>query len=301
MKKLNPPVLGMAVVLFFLAGCSSMEKILVFPAQHKELIIQPYDVSTLKNSIHIFNSVDLQEKISTRKLKLKVQVIDVIVDDTAPLEKEIRNTRAEIYTQEILRRLIYSIPPNGPQVNVWRVGGGQAAAYAFERPNMLQLSFYTVATNALHTAIDQIADDVSAREQPSSVVLITDFSNISEREVNAIHRFRQKSEHSNGLTVTTRENQWRGTTRQVCIYAIGINNQFSASKLNQVDQCGFSITADHVSQARDISFFIEKMAYFDPADQDGDGVPDYVDQCSQTESTRIADSTGCHMIRDQTK
>ena len=170
-----------------LSGRSSLERTLVFPVQQEELEIQPYDTSTHKNSIHIFTPIDISEKIAARQQKKKITHIDIAIDETTAYPKQIRNTPENIYREEILGRLIYSIPGNGPSVTIWSIGSSHKN-YRLQHPNQLDIGQQHIATNIFHQGIDKIAEELTARKKPAALVVIKEFSSITESDELTLRR-----------------------------------------------------------------------------------------------------------------
>ena len=296
MKSANFMAFSAIISLGALSGCSSLERTLVFPAQQEELEIQPYDTSTHKNSIHIFTPIDISEKIAARQQKKKITHIDIAIDETTAYPKQIRNTPENIYREEILRRLIYSIPGNGPSVTIWSIGSIHKN-YKLQHPNQLDIGQQHIATNIFHQGIDKIAEELTARKKPAALVVIKEFSSITESDENAIDRLRQRMKSPKGLSIGMGESHWLGSDQGICIYSVGPTNHFSSSKIERADECGFSITADHLAQGRNANHMIEEMIYSAPIDTDMDGIPDYKDQCNKTPARSIVNHEGCSLIQ----
>lgn len=278
-----------------LAGCSSLERTLKFPTQFEDLEIFPYDISTYKNSIHTFNAIDITDKIALRNQEQKISTIDIAIDETIQYDKEIRNTQERIYRQEILRRIIYSIPQNGPKINIWTIGSNQAN-YTLTKPNIPAIEYHSIEVRDFHQGIDSVAAAIIERNSPSALIIIKEFTTITTQDEYAVDRLRQKMRSLAGLTVDAAEKPWLGNRERLCVYSIGPSNKFSASKIDRVDECGFSITSDHLSQGRNTSHLMEQMIYTAPRDSDHDGIPDYIDRCNDTPPGKIVNADGCNLI-----
>jgi len=46
-------------------------------------------------------------------------------------------------------------------------------------------------------------------------------------------------------------------------------------------------------QPREMSYFVEKILFSGPADSDGDGIYDYLDECPSTTPGRVIGRNGC--------
>jgi OOP family OmpA-OmpF porin len=297
--------------LFVLSGCSSTEILLNQPHKQDETSIPEYDTGLHKRSIHIFDPVNLAPKIITQQLQQKVQNLYVLLDSSDHMQEEYREIDKVFYAREILRRFNKTLPPtevttlNG---NVYEFRGGMLNAIyphsdfsngIFDNRSIA----VTLNTNKvfdllpgqnLAVAIDHLAEYISTLPGRSSVVIITDWNNIDKASIEAVKRLRQRTTFDAGISVSSNVFPWRGKIGEgVCLYTVGLGNNYSRSVFDEMGTCGFSVAADKIAQPHDMAHFVERVIYAGPKDSDRDGIFDFKDKCPDTPPNRIVDFDGC--------
>jgi OOP family OmpA-OmpF porin len=303
-------VLAIAGLLISLTGCSSSEMLIKVPTSSDSATIAPYDISTHKRSIHLFNPVRLEQKITQQKLMPRVRNLFVLIDDSSYMNQDYRGLSRRDHARETLRRFNHTLPAIGLNGHVYVLAGNRwftnsADMETIELPEYdadqierdLDEGRYdrSVGTGSLATAIDDLTGHIISADGASALVLITSWESIDSAAEDAVARLRQRSQHGAGFTVTNTTNAWQGKkSTDVCVYTIGIGNTFSRTRFDRADACGFSVASDKIAQPRDMSHFIERILFFGPSDTDGDGIYDYLDKCPDTKAGRLVRFDGCY-------
>jgi hypothetical protein len=267
-----------------LSGCSSMERVINFPLQPAELKIESYNTSTHKINTNIFTPVDIHKKIESQKSGQKIDSINVIIDELQPPSHAIK--------QNILTQLLSSLPTQAPVIYIWSIG---AKKETYAAPYHVQLTHENVLTPHLkfHEKFSDVAEKILEQEKPTAIVLIKDFLSYSTGDQDAIDSLRRKAHFLIQSSHPPKDKRLVASHENLCVYTIGPANKYPASVIDRADGCGHSITGGQLSHGRNASHFIEKMIYGTPQDTDGDGVPDYLDQCNDTPPATLVDANGC--------
>lgn len=267
-----------------LSGCSSMERVISFPLQPAELKIETYDTSTHKINTNIFTPVDINRKIESQKTGQKIDSLNIIIDESQPANHAIK--------QNILTRLLSSLPPNAPSIHVWSIG---VKAEMYAAPYHVQMFHENVLTPHLkfHEKFSVVTEKILEKENATAVILIKDFASYSIEDQDAVDLLRRKANFLIKSSHPAKEKRLVASHENLCVYAIGPVNKYSASVIDRADGCGYSITASQLSHGRNSSHFLEKMIHGTPLDTDGDGIPDYLDQCNDTPPAKLVDANGC--------
>jgi hypothetical protein len=131
-------------------------------------------------------------------------------------------------------------------------------------------------------------------------VLIKDFSTFNDTDENSIDLLRHKSKSFSRNLLGDLNSKQIAAFENICVYAIGPGNKYSASKIDRADGCGSSTASAYLAQGRNMSQFVEGIIYAVSADTDGDGIPDHLDQCPDTPQGKIVDANGCSLNNEQT-
>lgn len=299
-------VIVMAMLLF-LIGCTSSEMLVKISASDDTATVDPYNTSTYKNNIALFSPLALQQKINRQKLQQKSSNLFVLLDTSAAMQDDYRNMSRYEYGVEILNRFHQTLPElnlHGGVFTTTAYSGSSFFSSVFStgpdagdenrrypvygeyKPMQMQQQVLDAShlnkmgDGSLHTAIAELADIVVDIRQPSTLLLLTRWERIDEKAMIELARLREKLKLEHG--------------QDVCVYTIGVGNNYSRARFDQVDTCGFSVTADNIAQPRDMSHFVERMFFFGPADTDNDGIYDYLDKCPDTQKDRLVGFDGCN-------
>lgn len=302
-----------------LYGCSSTEILLNQPFKEDQTSIDEYETGLHKRSIHIFDPVNLQQKIITQQLQQKAQNLYVLLDTSNHMQEDYRELDKVFYAREILRRFNKTLPPTEVTLlhgNVYEFRGGflnaiyphsDIANTIFDnRAISVKLNtnkvFDLLPGQTLAIAIDQLSEFISTLPGRSSVVIVTDWNNIDKASIEAVKRLRQRTTFGNGISVSKNVNPWQGKIGEgACVYTIGLGNTYSRSLFDEAGTCGFSVAADKIAQPHDMAHFVERVIFAGPKDTDMDGIFDYKDQCPDTMANRIVDSNGCPKFKQTVK
>ncbi|TNF94376.1 MAG: hypothetical protein EP297_11900 [Gammaproteobacteria bacterium] len=309
-----------AGLMVFLAGCSSSEMLIKVPTNSESATIAPYDISTYKRSIHLFNPVRLEQKITRQKLMPRVKNLFVLIDSSAYMNEDYRGHSRHDYAREIFRRFNNTLPDIGLNGDVYVFVGDRwftnvtdsfASNAGSSNADEVPMGKYDaeqverdldkgghgrfVGSGSLASAISDLTEHIISVDGTSALILITSWESIDNAAEDAVARLRQRSQHGAGFSVTNTTNTWQGKKSPgVCIYTIGVGNTFSRARFDQADECGFSVASDKIAQPRDMSHFVERILFFGPSDTDGDGIYDYMDKCPDTERGRLVRFDGCY-------
>lgn len=299
--------LSAALLLCLLQACSSTEHLVDAEYHGDNATIAPYDTSLHKRSIHIFDPIDLQPKIVQQQLQQKVDHLFVVIDNSDAMEEEYRELSKRRYAEEILRRFNKTLPPTELTGEVIQFSEGWALIMeslslpspqynrALVASTLNERQHFKPAKGAtLAEALDHLTEHLAKLPGRSAVVLITEWQSVDRSVVEAVARMRQRTTFGKGVTVADNVTAWDGKTGDgACIYTIGVGNEMSRARFDDVDVCGFSVTADRIAQPRDMAHFVERLLFSGPKDSDGDGIYDYKDICPNTPADVIVDFHGC--------
>jgi hypothetical protein len=308
LMRLGKLILSCSVALLLLA-CSSTEKLLRTPEVDSPSVLRPYDVQTYKKSVHTFDAIDLTPTIEREQWLKRVDYIFVLWDEAGLAGVQTNDMSPKIFGREILRRLNQTLPARGLSGALLTTGRGQpfsgsTAAGPYD-PKAIESQLskgqgpLSLGGSSLAPRIDALTEWARLQPGRTAIYLITKWDRLDDRAIEAIARFHQRTVRASGLTVAAQSTTWHGKDGLGgCFYAIGVGNTFSREKFLDVTDCGLAETFDAVAQPRDMANFISRTLYSGPADTDGDGVPDYADECPNTPAGRIVNSKGCLRFPD---
>jgi hypothetical protein len=291
-------------VLTFLLACSSTEKLLRTPEVESPSVLRPYDVQTYKNSVHTFDAIDLMPTIEREQWLKRVDNFFVLWDEAGLVGPQVDGMSPKIFGREILRRLNETLPSRGFSGALLTTGSGRPFSTATKvgpySPKDIESELskgqgpLSVGGGSLAPRIDALTEWARLQPGRTAIYLITQWDRLDTTAIEAIARFHQHAVHASGSTVGPQSTTWHGKDGVGgCFYAIGVGNTFSREKFLDVTDCGLAETFDAVAQPRDMANFISRTLYSGPADTDGDGVPDYADECPYTPVGRMVNSRGC--------
>ncbi|MCP3688063.1 MAG: hypothetical protein GY784_06585 [Gammaproteobacteria bacterium] len=298
--------MGLGIVLLNFSGCA-FERLIKVPVKSELATVKDYNTDLHQRSIHIFNPIALDSRVAERRLEPRVDHLFFLVDQSAALSGQYRGVEARLYAREMVRRFMRTMPKQSysgalliyhQQPNP-RVGGLQVTEYT---PNDIDQVFrsaelpHIVEARSLATALNQLSQLIGQTRGTSAVILVTSWSQIDLEVEQAVMRMRQRGRYAEGYEVVASGKQsipWKDDRSGVCFYTLGVGNLLSRTRLEKVDRCGISVSANKVAQPRDMAHFVQTVLYRGPADSDGDGIFDYQDLCPDTATGRIVDYSGC--------
>jgi len=281
-----------------LVGCGSLEQLIKVPAKAKPATVGSYNTKLHQRSIHIFDPVSLEHRVSELRLEPRVDHLFFLIDQSLALSGEYRGVEARLYAREMVRRFVRTMPNrpysgailiveqqlktiDAPELHI-----GNYTVEEIEQALDAPDSTYRVDVSSLAAALDQLTQLIHRTQGRSAVILVSSWSQIDLEVEEAVMRMRQRAREGKGI-------KWHTGQSGVCFYTLGVGNRLSRSRLQTVDSCGYSVAADKVAQPRDMAHFVQRVLYKGPADSDGDGIYDYRDRCSNTPANRIVDYSGC--------
>lgn len=295
--------------LLILVACSSTEKLLRTPEVESPSVLRPYDVQTYKNSVHTFDAIDLMPTIEREQWLRRVDNLVVLWDEAGLIGAQTDGMSPKIFGREILRRLNETLPAQGFSGALLTTGGGRpfsmSATVGPYIPKAIESELskgqgpLSMGGGNLAPRIDALTEWARLQSGRTAIYLITQWDRLDAGAIEAIARFHQRTVHASGLTVAAQSTTWHGKDGVGgCFYAIGVGNTFSREKFLDVTDCGLAETFDAIAQPRDMANFISRTLYSGPADSDGDGIPDYLDECPNTPAGRMVNSKGCLRFPD---
>ncbi|WP_296509936.1 thrombospondin type 3 repeat-containing protein [Rhodoferax sp.] len=296
-------------VLMFLLACSSTEKLLRTPKVDSDSVLLPYDVQTYKNSVHTFDAIDLMPTIERERWLRRVDYIFVLWDEAGIAGPETDAMSPKVLGREILRRLNETLPSSGLSGALLTTGSGQpfssAASADTYDPKAIESQLnkrqgpLSLGGGNLAPRIDALTEWARLHPGRTAIYLITQWDRLDANAIEAIARFHQRTVHGSGLTLAAQGTRWSGKDGLGgCFYAIGVGNTYSREKFLDVSDCGLGATFDAIAQPRDMANFVSRTLFSGPSDTDGDGIPDYLDECPNTPPGRLVNSKGCLRFPD---
>ena len=299
--------LSAVLLLCLLQACSSTEHLIDAEYHGGNATIAPYDTALHKRSIHIFNPIDLQPKIVQQQLQQKVEHLFVLIDNSDEMDEGYRELSKRRYAEEILRRFNKTLPPIELTGEIIQFSEGWALMIdslshppprynrALVASTLNQRQHFKPAKGAtLAESLDHLTEHLAKLPGRSAVVLITEWQRIDKSVVEAVARMRQRTTFGRGISVADNVTAWDGKLGDgACIYTVGVGNEMPRARFDDVDVCGFSVTADRIAQPRDMAHFVERLLFSGPKDSDDDGIYDYKDVCPNTPTDVIVDFHGC--------
>jgi len=289
------------IVCSGLAACSSMERLVDVETKSSPTSVSTYSLDTHKRSVHIFDPVKIDQTAQKLGLQPRLNNLLVLIDEPS-LTDSYRGIPKDIYAYEIFRRFNLTVPHLNLAGNAWRVGdsdgtpisadGPYSAVHIQHRLDQGEALPHVGAVD-LANAIDRLTEVASRRQGRTGLLLITDWSRVTESVIDSIARFRQVGRSNAGFKVLPAISDWSGAGETFCVFAIGVGNAYSRARLDKVDECGFSASADLIAQPRDMAHFVQRMLFTRPIDTDGDGVFDFEDDCPDTPPGRLITFRGC--------
>lgn len=294
--------------LGFLAGCSAPEMLVRQAALPGGAVVDEYDFSVHRPSVHAFDRIDLSTLVAREQRPLKVDSLLVVLDLEGLRGKRYRNIPAEVYGREIVRRWHQTLPADAQlSGDLWVTGQASHPKNArTEGPRRYDvkrleadldqgMGVHTLEGLSLARAIDGLAAESVQHPGRLAIVLVTSWERMDIAAENAVVRLRQRHEAAQGMNVSGLAGRsWSGRPQPgQCLYAIGVGNTHSRERLYTPESCGSFAAGDAVMQPSEMASLVLGVLYGPPLDSDGDGVPNHLDLCAQTPPGRMVTSQGC--------
>ncbi len=282
--------LGLAAVVS-LAGCSAPEMLVRFPAHIKGADIAEYDFGLHHPSVHTYDPLDLATLVKAQQRPEKVDSFLVVIDVQGLQDRTHKGVNSNTYAREVLRRLDRTMPAHSGHRQIYTTATLGNTSETTQFPNKA----ITLGGGRLPQALEELADHSVKHAGRVAVLLLTDWDRIDKAAEEAVMRLRQRHQSETGLKVTNSDAlKWDGKRESgICIYAIGIGNRHSRERLINPEACGAYWAADAVMQPAEMASLVLEILYDRPKDDDGDGIPNYLDQCAMTPYGRTVTSQGC--------
>ncbi len=137
-------------------------------------------------------------------------------------------------------------------------------------------------SSPLDKAINGVAADVTNKDVPSSLVIVSDGRHMGKKDVAA----------ANGLATSFGD--------KLAIYAVQIGTSKRATKLLEKlvaeGNGGYLVNADDLTGGAAMEKFVQDVLLY--PDSDGDGVADHLDKCPNTPKGVKVDAVGCPLDSD---
>ncbi len=295
-----------------LSGCIATENLVHVPAHHGMAKVSEYDTSLHQRSVHIFNPMPIDSRVSRLKLQPRVAHLVFVVDQSSALKGESRGLDMRFYAREVTRRFVKTMPnqPLSSTIVTYRDAlnpqvyaplDARLSVSPHHPEELVQLlsngrTAQHIEVQSLSLALDYVSELVGNLQGPSAVILVTAWSQIDNSVEQAVMRMRQRAEFGSDAHVVVPESTsvaWPQSHAGLCFYTVGVGNRMSRSRLESADSCGFSAAVDKVAQPGTMANFVETVLYKGPSDHDNDGIYDYQDRCPFTPSGKIVDYSGC--------
>ncbi|GEM_PF-993381 len=133
----------------------------------------------------------------------------------------------------------------------------------------------------LNFALEAAGMDLFNQKGRSAIIIISDGEGMGKREV-----------------LAAKDLKYRYGENNICIYTVLIGNNPSGKKvldkIAEVGKCGLAVNGDDLLKPAAMENFVKKIFLTKAMpDSDGDGVPDYKDDCPGTEPGLKVDKHGC--------
>ncbi|MDB2331274.1 hypothetical protein N9V74_06145 [Alteromonas sp.] len=288
------------------------EDLMHVPAHDNMTEVSEYDTRLHNQSVHIFNPMAIDARVTQLKLKPRVAHIVLVADQSSALNDTFRGLDKRYYAREVIRRFVKTMPDqafsstiitynDSPTLQLYAPLDARLSIKPHYPHQLVQsLGDYRasqhIEVQSLSLALDFVSELVGNLPGPSAVVLVTDWAQIDESVENAVMRMRQRvTFNANAHVVVPNSTSvaWPKSYSGLCFYTIGVGNKMSRSRLESADSCGFSYAVDKIAQPSNMANFVETVLYKGPSDSDNDGIYDYQDRCPSTRPDKLVDYSGC--------
>jgi len=275
-----------------------MEHVMDMPLS-QDRTVDDYKIQPFSVGVHLFDPVAVSSIADEKLLDQRIANLFVLIaprSDTAIY----RGYPQNIYLREIFRRFNRTLPHMPLHGGAWALSESPAENIAggysgvrIEKSMDRGVELPSIGSSDLASAIDRITSLSATKKGSSALIVFGDMRSMGQDVEESILRFRQQGDFNAGFQVLPDLSNWNSDSPMNCFYAVNLTANHSSSVIDDVDSCGFSVAADKVAQPRDMAHFVERVFFSPPADKDGDGIYDYLDQCPGEGRGRIVDSRGC--------
>lgn len=244
---------GLAI---FLSGCGGMETI---PPAVEPL---PRSDDYRQNPIqHDFRAVNLEPKIKRQRLSPKIEQLFVLIDKSDALSRPYNGKSRHLWLKQTFQNFQHSIPKSLQfKQQILMFGLNQKERFS--------------AVSDLSAALKQTEKHIKKGSNKTAILILSEWDRVKPAVQNqTLSLFRAHPE--------------------LCIYMIGIGNIHKDLALKPFHQCGNTHSADKLLNPNEMSDFVEAIFYSDSADQDGDGIYDFKDQCPNSPPQQPINWQGC--------
>ena len=253
--------------------------------------------TTAKKTETPFSPVDLNPKIQLGKMIQSVDNVAVILDASATMLDSYKGQSKFDLGKTVVSRMNQTMPDiqltaemrkfgnrnTSSAIEAAPLGYGSAKYMKAEFGQAIKGTKNLKGGSPLNLAIDATTEDLAAIEGKTAVLIFSDGVAMKSAPV-------QKAA----------ENMKSKLGDKVCIYTVQVGDDAKGKALleavAQIGQCGSATNADSISSSEAMAAFVESvflMAAPAPADSDGDGVPNSIDQCPNTPKGATVDARGC--------
>lgn len=298
----------LSLTTLFLAGCSGFERTIDVPERTLLTSIDEYNTSLNKRSLHIFDPINIEQRVNQLQLEKRADQLTVIVDWSNLKGKEYRGVPSVEYAEEVIRRFLVTAPDIDLESRVLAAHEVTNLSTNLNFRSLSEFDPYQLGSTEFHIASTDVTSLLNILHEQSesaegfqTILILTDWSAVDENMANAIGRLRQAYSYPKGHLIQSETPEWKSQSKSKgsCIYLIGISNYLSRSVVDKVGECGFSSAADKIMPPEQMAHFVERVLYKGPKDSDSDGVFDYKDQCLNTPKNALVDFNGCEKFTDE--
>ena len=298
----------LSVTTLFLVGCSGFERTIEVPEKTFLTSIDEYNTSLNKRSLHIFDPINIEQRVTRLQLEERADQFTLIADWTTLIRKEHRGVPSKNYAEEVVRRFLTTAPKTNFKTRLLAAHTVSQYSTDFSFKPLSEIDAYELDSGQFKFVADDLISLLNSLHQQSqneqgfqTLMILTDWSVVDENLVNAINRLRQAYNYPEGHIIKSTTHNWSSqlNSKGSCIYLIGISNSLSRSLVDQVGDCGFSSAADKIMPPEAMAHFVERVLYKGPRDSDGDGIFDYKDQCPNTPINALVNFNGCEKFTDE--
>jgi hypothetical protein len=277
-----------------LAGCSAPEMLVSFPSHPKGAEVAEYSFDLHQPSVHTFNPYDLGALVESQQRASKVDTLLVVLDTQGLKGRMHQGIDAAVYGQEVLRRFHRTLPSPSWRGQLFVTEASVTGTSAGSSAKSIAPAG-TLKGADLAQSLHQLSELSVQQPGRVAVLVVTAWDRIDPAVEEAVMRMRQKHASASGLQVQRGESTpWVGKkTPGMCFYAVGVGNRHSRERLYSPDTCGGFWAADAVMQPAEMAAMGLEVLYDKAKDDDGDGIPNYLDQCAMTPAGRTVTSQGC--------
>lgn len=288
-----------------LQACSSLEVVSDVPSKKGTAKISHQNLGLYQKPIHIFDQIDLSRMVAAKQMPPRVDNVVVLIDRARSENRDLRGVPSDIYSSELFRRFLLTLPD---QFTLYAGSTGEGATPLangiplFDKNRVLGSSSAIVDVpvlgSDLHAALKVVGEKLSNVRGSVAIITIAPWEQFTTEVVSDLSRIKQYRDFKMGMHIGESAEQWRDSAVEgLCLMQLGLGNKLSSSVVGALEGCVVSKASDQVFQPEDMAGFIASYLYSFPEDSDRDGIPNYRDQCPQTDGKRVVDFSGCAVFK----